>query len=489
MKRIAILTLILLVLPCVAHCQGRVSGNGRITVGGSPPPPSFVSATVNAASPGVTVPNNFGGISTFEIEDVDDLMGTSSTGFNPIYRQLIKNLMFPGQQFVITTEDDDISGGVTSVPTAVQVSALGQFHTDMAGAGFTVPLFPGVPMCQGNQTFATNYAQSWLTNMPGGSISGMVMGNEPDGPCTIPYSTYLSRFQTYTTAIRGLGGASAMKFIGPQFGGQLPWVYTGTDMVPFINSEASILAAAGQHWYALNGCTGSPTLAQLLASSAATSASSQMAPYVSAAHSNGTTIRISEMNSVDCSGRAGISDTMAAALWVMDGMFNLAAVSVDGVNIFSDIQSFYDLFGFTTTSAPYHISFIRPEYYGVLVFQQATQNTARLLPVTVTTSANVSVWATKDASGVVRVLVINKDQSLSGTVNITLTGFGIAQLSRLTAPSVSSTTGVVYAGQTFDGSTNGVITGTLSTIPVTPSSGIYSFSVGITSAALLVVGP
>jgi hypothetical protein len=170
-------------------------------------------------------------------------------------------------------------------------------------------------------------------------------------------------------------------------------------------------------------------------------------------------------------------------------MFNLASVGTDGVNIFSDEGDYYDLFGFTSTNAPYHINFIRPEYYGLLVFQQATQDGAKLLPVTLTTSSNISAWATIDASNTVRVLVINKDQSASGNVSVTLTGFGNGTLSQLLAPSVSSKTGVTWAGQTFDGSPDGTIQGTASTTTVLPVGNVYNFSISPTSAALLTIAP
>jgi hypothetical protein len=164
-------------------------------------------------------------------------------------------------------------------------------------------------------------------------------------------------------------------------------------------------------------------------------------------------------------------------------------VGADGVNIFSDEGDYYDLFGFTSTKAPYHISFVRPEYYGFLVFQQATQNGAKLLPVTVSTSSNITAWATIDATNTVRVVVINKDQSASGTVAVNLSGFGNGTLSYLLASSVSAKTGVTWAGQTFDGSPDGTLQGSESTSTVTPASGSYSFSIKPGSSALLTIAP
>jgi hypothetical protein len=470
-------------LVVVSNAASNVTSNSAtLTVNSAS---SIASVTINATSPGIAVPSNFGGITMFDIQDAIDLIGTA-TAPNVLYRQLIANLIFTNQQFIFTTEDDQ---GETTAPSALQVGGLGQLYVDLKNRGIATGIYPGVPMCPNSVALATSYASAWIEYMPTGSMLGMVLGNEPDGVCKILYPTFLSDFQTWASDVNSLPGGANLKFIGPQFGGQLPWQYTGSDLNPFINSEHGVLSAVGQHWYPLNGCSGSPTLSQLLGASAATSASSILSPYVTTSHSYGIPFRVSEMNSVDCSGISGISNTFASALWVMDGMFNLASVGVDGVNIFSDEGDSFDLFYFTTTSAPYQISSIAPEYYGVLVFQQATQDGAKLLPVTLTTSSNISVWATIDASNTVRVLVINKDQSASGNVSVTLTGFGNGTLSELLAPSVSSTAGVTWAGQTFDGSTDGTIQGTASTTTVVPVGNIYTFSMTPGSAALLTIAP
>lgn len=119
----------------------------------------------------------------------------------------------------------------------------------------------------------------------------------------------------------------------------------------------------------------------------------------------------SETSSAVCSGQVGVSDVFAAALWLIDAMFNAANAGVSGVNIFTDFNDAYDLLGFN--SNPFSIQFIRLEYYGLVLFQEATQNTAKLLTVSsLTTTANLSVWATVDASSVDRVVVIKGADSV-----------------------------------------------------------------------------
>ena len=53
------------------------------------------------------------------------------------------------------------------------------------------------------------------------------------------------------------------------------------------------------------------------------------------------------MNSASVhAGKRGVSDTFASALWVLDTLFNLAAVGVDGVNVHTLPGAAYELFTF-----------------------------------------------------------------------------------------------------------------------------------------------
>jgi len=75
---------------------------------------------------------------------------------------------------------------------------------------------------------------------------------------------------------------------------------------------------------------------------------------------------------------------------------------------------------------------------------------------------------------------------MSGTVNITLSGYSHAQIYRLTAPTYQSTSGVTFAGQTFDGSKDGVIQGAQTIESIDVSDGIFQIPMPITSAALVI---
>jgi hypothetical protein len=56
-------------------------------------------------------------------------------------------------------------------------------------------------------------------------------------------------------------------------------------------------------------------------------------PVVILAHRAGLPFRLTELNSVTCGGRLGVSDAFATALWAPDALSALLQTGVDGVNV------------------------------------------------------------------------------------------------------------------------------------------------------------
>ena len=192
------------------------------------------------------------------------------------------------------------------------------------------------------------------------------------------------------------------------------------------------------------------------------------------------------MNSASCSGKKGVSDTFASALWVLDTLYNLASVGVDGVNVHSLPGAAYELFTFEHTSSGWQ-AFVHPEYYGMLLFAQSFPPGAQLLPVSENPTGLVKVWATRSTDFQTRVVLINKDPTTSATVQLQVPGFtSDAHLERLEAPAVSSTDGVTLGGQSFgDETTTGTLPGPPQTETVSPVLGSYTVTLPPGSAALL----
>jgi hypothetical protein len=74
-------------------------------------------------------------------------------------------------------------------------------------------------------------------------------------------------------------------------------------------------------------------------------------------------------------------------------------------------------------------------------------------------------------------------------VTVSLHGFGHATIYRLSAPNYKATSGITYAGQTFDGSSDGFFHGPQTLESVAGINGDFKVDMPITSAALIVFAP
>jgi hypothetical protein len=270
---------------------------------------------------------------------------------------------------------------------------------------------------------------------------------------------------------------------------KVPLAGPATAKLPWMAGLPALLAAAPRlkvvtvHRYALKGCQTDPdspeypSIANLLSDRSASGLARPVAPYVAAAHARGLEFRVDELNSAalaGCLGRTGVSDTFASALWMVDALFNMANVGVDGVNVHSLPGAAYAPFTFARVAGRWRGS-VRPDYYGMLLFARAFPPGARLLSVHVA-GGPVKVWAT--TAGVV---LINK-ASRAHDVTLALPQPGAAHIEWLRAPSAGATTGVTLGGVSV------APTGVLPTPrlqPVSQVAGRYLIDLPPTSAALL----
>jgi hypothetical protein len=415
-------------------------------------------------------------------------MGSAATGTNYIYRQLLRNLMNnESYPLLIRVAGDPI----TTVPTAGSVDAFSQLSTAM-GVHFDM----GVNLEADNPQLATGQAQFFVGAMPAGSIDAIEIGNEPDnyvasGARPAPYNmtSYLQDFATWSADITPYLNNS-IKFMATSWGSM------GTlhqNFSAFEGQTEQQVSLFSQHYYGgyqEGGATFAPDY--LLTPVASDSGAAAVASYVPLAHAAGQQFRIGEMNSIDGGGLEGISDTFSSALWAIDTMFEFANVGVDGVNIHGISDTIYCPFNFNTASNgqggyAFTLAKVNPLYYGMLFFQEATVNGAKLLPVSVQSGPNVKVWATEDKQGTVRVAIVNKDETFSGNVAISLSGLGAAQVERLEASSYSSKNGITLGGQTFDGSVDGTLVGSPTAETAAPVNGVYTVGIQPTSAVLLTI--
>jgi hypothetical protein len=481
-----------------ANSAGSVQKTANVTVTTSTP---IAGVQVNPAATTTAISPNFLSIGV-QMGDTTSMVGTSSSNVNPIFEKLLKNLtQYANAPLLIRDLADEQNVGDY---TQGNLGAIAQVGQDI-GAQF----FIGVDFGDDDLTTATEQAQQLAAALPGSELQAIELGNEPDlygnsgeRPAGWDYGEYLSEYQQFAPALVTASGG--VKLSAPVWAGlSSSWM---SNLESFISGEASTIAVVTVHHYSGTACNGATEPADYLLTEPAVDGDTQpltgpvgVPAYLPAAQTAGIPFRIGELNSINCGGQVGVSNSFSSALWAMDIAFSYANAGVSGVNFFSpgdpNQPNAYAPFDFTFTQGSggntYSVRNINPLYYGLLMFAQTAQNKAQLLPVSLTTQANINIkaWATIDGTQTIRLLLLNKDENASGAISVSLTGYGQATVTRLMAPSYSSTTGVTLGGLTFDGSMDGTAQGAAYSEIAQPVSGVYTVAMPAVSAALLTIQP
>ncbi|HEY2636063.1 MAG TPA: hypothetical protein VGI54_01635 [Solirubrobacteraceae bacterium] len=223
----------------------------------------------------------------------------------------------------------------------------------------------------------------------------------------------------------------------------------------FLAATRGSVAEVTLHRYPLRGCglpprsPQYPSIAHLLSDNASHGMAERIAPAVAAARAAGLGLRVGEMNSVACAGRAGVSNTFAASLWGLDTLFELVGTGVAGVNIHSRAISRYSPLTFVRAPAGWTVQ-VAPLYYALLLFAELTPRGTTVAPVAVPGRADVKVWLLRGPGARRSVVVIDKDPRLRGAVRLAIPGERApAPTIRFDDSSVRSTTPPDLAGQSF----------------------------------------
>jgi hypothetical protein len=470
-----------------------------------PPDPSTVYAIVNPLPSGAPLPAGFLGLS-LEYSALEAYTGADPAALDPVFVQLLRNLApSPGQPIVLRIGGNSTDAtwwpvrgqhppaGVTYALTPAWVAEA----RALAGA-VGAQLILGVNLAAGRPGLASAEAQALLSGIGSPFVAALEIGNEPDVYGVFPWYTgphgqVFARPAGYDLGsfihevVRWDAVLPAVPLAGPAVA-ELPWMAG----LPALVKAAPRLRVVTIHRYPIQGCQTNPSspyypsIGNLLSDRSAKGMAAAIAAYVASAHGQGLQFRVDELNSAalaGCLGRSGVSDTFASSLWMLDALFNLASVGVDGVNIHSLPSAAYEPFTFTRTAAGWQ-AFVHPDYYGMLMFAEAFPVGARLLPVNAP-AGPVKVWATRAPDGSTRVALINKD-SRPHRIELQLTPAPQqAELEWLRAPTASATSGVTLGGQSFGSETT---TGRLAPPSLEPAPqmlGWYSIEVPADSAALL----
>jgi hypothetical protein len=471
-----------------------------------PSDPPTLYASVDGGPAGSARPPGFLGLS-LEYSALEAYTGADPAALDPVFVQLLRNLApAPGQPVPLRiggNSTDTTWWPVKGVwpPAGVRYALTPTWLADTRALAGGVPaqLIVGVNLAAGRPRLAGAEAQAFLSGIGPGYVSAFEVGNEPDVYGVFPwyrdrhgrvfarsadynlpaYAAQLARWQAELPDLPLAGPALA----------ELPWL----SALPTLLTADPRVRVVTIHRYALQGCLSNPSsrsypsIANLLSDRSAAGLAAAIAPYVAAAHAHGVQFRVDELNSATlagCLGRTGVSNTFASALWMVDTLFNLASVGVDGVNVHSLPGASYELFTFRRTATGWQ-AFVRPDYYGMLMFAQAFPAGARLETVRVPTGP-VKVWATLGPDGHTRVTLINKD-SKPHSVKVQLPPSAApAEIEWLRAPSANATGGVTLGGQTFGAETSTGALGLARWQPVGQLFGSYSVELPPDSAALMI---
>jgi hypothetical protein len=268
----------------------------------------------------------------------------------------------------------------------------------------------------------------------GDRLLAFEIGNEPDlfshAKHRAPdygYELWLADYRRYKAALRAQ--LPGIPLAGPDVAGKTDWV------TRFAADEGKDAVVLTHHYYREGQNPGS-TIEKLLAVDP--KLQTQLDQLRAASQSCGVPYRICEVNSFSGGGRPGVSDTLAAALWVLDYMFTLAAVGCSGVNMETGVNQL----GFISSYSPIgddeqgHYS-AAPEYYGMLAFSLAGRGD--LLPIEIhAPNTEIKAYATRTKEGGLVLTLINKGEVASVLQLDTGSQSGEASVLRLTGPAIDA---------------------------------------------------
>lgn len=253
------------------------------------------------------------------------------------------------------------------------------------------------------------------------------------------YEDYHSTYLEYKAAIRAV--LPDAKFSGADVAsnGDIEW------SLNFARTEAKDMSLLIHHYYRGGAESKLATIDTLLGAHPISDA--RFGKLRDVCEANNIKFRINEMGSFTGGGKAGVSDSFAAALWCLDAMFRIASYGSAGVNIQTDVNQL----GFVSHYSPIFRDKKgslkeRPSYYGILAFSLSGQGSLIKLKKS-EHSLNLKAYATNNSNNELWITLINKDLHQKANIELSIPkGFTTAEAYRLTAPSVASKNGITLGG-------------------------------------------
>jgi hypothetical protein len=486
------------------HADSGAAGAGQAdttTVPPATPADTTVPPANSAAAPtGRPLPSGFLGLS-MQYKAFEQYAGTNPKAVDPAFLNLVRQIA-PDQSPVLRFGGDSTDWTWWPVPGMKQPPGVTYTLTPRwlqvahaMDSALNARLILGINLEAGSVKLAQTEANALVNGIGKPSIAGLEIGNEPE---------LYSAFNWYARNGVGVKGrtkswteAAFFKQFN-QFANAMP---AGISVAGPASGSATYLAQLGAflrsqprvklstfHAYPLKHCTPGKVLttSQLLSPASTSGFANAQAQYVNVSHKYGKPARLDEINGITCGGYGGVSNAFGSALWVLDTLFELDKVGVDGVNIQTVPGSVQEIFGPVGRNGGSMA--VNPEFYGLMMFAQAAPAGSRLFTIPVTLPSGVRLWATRATDGTVHVVLINDNFSKPASVTVPLSSpAGPGTLESLRAPHIGATSGVTLGGRTFGASTSTGLLPPYQLQPVTASGGRYSVRVPPATAIMLTV--
>ncbi|HET9719393.1 MAG TPA: glycosyl hydrolase family 79 C-terminal domain-containing protein [Solirubrobacteraceae bacterium] len=433
------------------------------------PPEADVTVRVGAPVSGLrAIPPGFVGVS-MEFQSAALVAGPASDP-NTVVQQLLAGLA-PGQAPVIRIGGDSTDHAWYPAPGlhdpdrhAFPITRAWLASLRTLADAIHARMLLGINLEANNPRLSAVEARALVNGIGRGSIQGLEVGNEPSLYAALYWyetasgqkvfgrppgwdaAQYLAQFAAVARRL-----PRSVPLAGPALGSH---TFMAEVLGALLRSQPR-LTTITYHSYPLNRCFTPPsaptypTIAHLLSPSSSRGLAAGDRSYARAALAHGDVFRVDELNSVACSGKTGVSNTFASALWMLDTLFAMAREGVTGVNVHTLPSAAYRLFTVHRSAGRWSAT-VAPEYYALLAFTRAAPPGSRLLGAAASGSPQVRVWATAGPGRTIRIVLINVSANRSHVVRVTPSGAdGPAGLQRLTAPGLTATGGVSLGGRRF----------------------------------------
>ncbi len=482
--------------PTAAAAHRIAAGRAPEIVAGRPGPPSAVvtMAAPSGASPGV--PRSFLGLST-EYWTVPiwtrhlSLLGHVLASITPNGPMVLRIGGSSADQTFFASGQEPPEWVFETSP-----AWLRQVRRIVTRFGVRVVL--DLNMVTATPQIAVRWARAAQAALPTGSVIGFEIGNEGDIyshtawqeltggtiaaralPQTMTAPGYAASYRVYAAALAQV--AQGVPLLGPALsdpGAHPTWISR------LLAGPHPGLGAITVHRYPLSACALPgwkvfPTIARVLSDRATAGMAASIRSSVRAARAGGLPLRLTEINSVTCGGRRGVSNTFATALWAPDALFELLRAGAASAAVHVRANAINMAFSLTR-----HGLIAHPLLYGMAMFSRTIGPGARLvgLHLTVHRGLRLKAWGVRLPGNRLRVLLINKGAA-GARVSVRIPAQGHARAQALLAASVRATSGVTLGGQRLTG--RGSWTGAPAGITLPLGHGGYRVAVRGYSAVLV----